>query len=984
MSKRAFFSIEFQGGRETILEVEKLRKELVGVANDIKNAKKAGDSKLYDGLILQQADLKKNMQDVRKELRNQQTTFDKAKFPSSSIQGLELRYSKLREQVRGLSADQRASSFGRSLIKEANQVKTEILKIDGSIKDFKSNIGNYKSAFSGLGNMLTGGLLAGGAAAAVLALTKPLIALNSEIDGIQSNVRKTTNLTVDEVESLTNRLKDMDTATTLQDLLNISIEAGRFGIEGENAVFKFTQAVNILNIALGDEFQGGIQEVTNEMSKLSNVLFGVTTDGDKMASNFLYIGNALNELANSGAASAGEITNVATRISGMGTSIGLTQGDILGISTSIIEMGINAERGSTAFVKLNKQMRADLDKFAKTVGITSDELKTLLDTKPVDAMNLVINKLVDKSGGSATNLVQLMGELGIRGAGISEIFFKWAQNQELVNSRIELGNVAIKETNSLLAEQEAMMDNIPSQWQRFKNALSDTFVSSGLQNVIKNFLKDTNDALAAMNQFFKGNVTFKQAIEASSGDRATREERLRIASGQSIRDAKAGRGNRTYYDDQGRPFKLTANGREYIPEKIKGDPDGGTSDIKDLTRNLLKDIKKGDGGIAADAGSIAALEKAYNDLQRKIQAEGDPKMLTALIDKSIEAKKQLDEAKKALEILENTRATLNRVTPGSLTSIATLDGPATLEQQKIKENAILKKYGEKALKDAVETSESKSKAAIEEAEKRKELERELAIAAVDLAQSVADSIYALQEQKRQQELESKLAALDKEAESRLKNAQGNAVLEEAIKKDVEEKKLAIQKEYFEKDKKAKIAQAIINAALAIIQAFAQLGPIAGAIAAVGVGITTSFQIASIKNQKFRKGGFTGSGAGRPDETGKKIAGYVHENEYVGSEEQVRRYPKLFDWLENDRLKHLRGYADGGFTNPPMIVRPDYSPGSAATFTDDQVTLIASVLGSRVYEAAKAGTSSGSRQGTFEGNMEQLRVKERLGNQQNEI
>ena len=60
----------------------------------------------------------------------------------------------------------------------------------------------------------------------------------------------------------------------------------------------------------------------------------------------------------------------------------------------------------------------------------------------------------------------------------------------------------------------------------------------------------------------------------------------------------------------------------------------------------------------------------------------------------------------------------------------------------------------------------------------------------------------------------------------------------------------IQREAFEQDKQAKIAQAIASGALAIIQALATLGPIGGPIAAIGIGATTVFQIAKIKAATF--------------------------------------------------------------------------------------------------------------------------------------
>ena len=237
-----------------------------------------------------------------------------------------------------------------------------------------------------------------------------------------------------------------------------------------------------------------------------------------------------------------------------------------------------------------------------------------MDTNPIEAINLVISKLVDKSGGSATELVKLLGELGLKGAGVSEIFFKWAGNQQLVNDRIKTGNIAIGETNSLLNEQREMMDNIPGQWQRLKNALSDFAVSSGLQNFTKNFLKDSADAFQAWSQWAQGNLTFKQALKYSGGNRDGREEGIKIASRQGIRDAEKARGNRTYYDANGRPYKITANGREYVKQEIKGNPDD-----EDATPPKGQGNKKS----APDyrIGSIKDLEKRYNDLVARLQRQ---------------------------------------------------------------------------------------------------------------------------------------------------------------------------------------------------------------------------------------------------------------------------------------------------------------------------------------------------------------------------
>ncbi|HNO71884.1 MAG TPA: phage tail tape measure protein, partial [Bacteroidia bacterium] len=629
----------------------------------------------------------------------------------------------------------------------------------------------------------------------------------------------------------------------------------------------------------------------------------------------------LNELANNGAASAGEIADVATRIGGVGKAIGLTQGDILGVSSAIIEMGINAERGGTAFVRLNQNMRENLDKFAKSTGIAKEELHKLLDTNPIEAINLVISKLVDKSGGSATELVKLLGELGLKGAGVSEIFFKWAGNQQLVNDRIKTGNIAIGETNSLLNEQREMMDNIPGQWQRLKNAMSDFAVSSGLQNFTKNFLKDSADAFHAWSQWAQGNLTFKEALKYSGGNRDGREERLKIASGQTIRDAEKARGNRTYYDANGRPYKITANGREYVKQEIKGNPDdeGATPPKGQGNKKSAPDYR---------IGSIKDLEKRYNDLVARLQTEVDPKVLSSIIEKADAAKKKLEAAREALELLQNRIATRDRKTPGQLPQLPIRDavdeiGEVVSEKGEKKVFDFLDKYKQKNLKDISDIEKARDKAREERLAKEIEYQEKIKAASFDYANIIVDGIFDLEQIARENETKDALNAIDKEYNYKLEQAKGNATIEAALEKEKSDKIEKIQREAFEQDKQAKIAQAIVSGALAIIQALATLGPIGGAIAAIGIGATTGFQIAKIKAATFADGGYTGEGIMPADSTGFKPAGIVHEGEFVFTKEKTKKYRPFFEAL------HRSKYADGGFvsampqsinTGNPMVAR----------------------------------------------------------------
>ena len=977
-NKTLSFSLKIDGVKSQLSDLKELEKQLAGIKSKIKDINDTGMSKIAGeeknltvainntkkAIEERNKALNKEMSDgaqlarerkaweqgnrdlLRQEREEQKRIAAQRKIDvteavrndeikKKSLIGLRHELNDLRKEYDKLSEAERNAAKGLDLRNRIQQQHQNLLGLESATGRSQRNVGNYPTVgnvantflSNASGGLLGGGMSAfalGGVAAAGVAATslmKQIISLNAEIDGIQANVRKTTGLNSDAVERLTTGLKNLDTSTTLQDLLKISIEAGRFGVTGEEGVLKFTEAVNVLNIALGDEFSGGVEETTNTVAKLSNILFGATSDGTELAQNFQFIGNALNELANNGAASAGEIADVATRIGGVGKAIGLTQGDILGVSSAIIEMGINAERGGTAFVKLNQNMRENLDKFAKVTGVAKDELHKLLDTSPIEAINLVISKLVSKSGGSATELITLLDELGLKGAGVSEIFFKWADNQELVNDRIKTGNIAISETNGLLKEQKEMMDNIPGQWQRLKNAMSDFAVSSGLQNFTKNFLKDSADAFQAWSQWAQGNLTFKQALKYSGGNRDGREERIKIASRQGIRDAEKARGNRTYYDANGRPYKITANGREYVKQEIKGNPDdeGATPPKGQGNKKSAPDYR---------IGSIKDLEKRYNDLVARLQTEVDPKVLSSIIEKADAAKKKLEAAREALELLQNKFKAKDRQQIEQLPQLPIRDavdeiGEVVSEKGEKKVFDFLDKYKQKNLKDISDIEKARDKAREERLAKEIEYQEKIKAASFDYANIIVDGIFDLEQIARENETKDALNAIDKEYNYKLEQAKGNATIEAALEKEKSDKIEKIQREAFEQDKQAKIAQAIVSGALAIIQALATLGPIGGAIAAVGIGATTGFQIAKIKAATFADGGYTGEGIMPADSTGFKPAGIVHEGEFVFTKEKTKKYRPFFEAL------HRSKYADGGFvsampqsinTGNPMVAR----------------------------------------------------------------
>lgn len=186
--------------------------------------------------------------------------------------------------------------------------------------------------------------------------------------------------------------------------------------------------------------------------------------------------------------------------------------------------------------------------------------------------------------------------------------------------------------------------------------------------------------------------------------------------------------------------------------------------------------------------------------------------------------------------------------------------------------------------------------------------------------------------------------LDAQMQAELTAAGDNAQERERIEKEFEQKKLDLQKKYADVDMAIQISKTIAAGALAVMQAFAQLGPIPGAVMAGIIAATTAAEVASIVQQRnaiknssvsssgnsssdsgatvktrevtgYADGGYTGDG-GRYE-----AAGIVHRGEYVVAAPELRdpAVAREIARIERKRLSRvaghsrLPGYADGGYT-----------------------------------------------------------------------
>ena len=439
------------------------------------------------------AELSKNRRELT-ELNKQQKELNREmnalKVPKDSLAGLRLEYSKLSQAVAQLSAEERKSQFGQSLIKNARNVKAEIDGVEQSIGRFTGNVGNYRSALNGIGQAF--------AALGIGASLGEIIGINTRISDSIADVAKTAGITTAEAQKLADTLEFRDTRTSLVDQLQIAQIGGQLGI-ANNQLETFTESVDVLNVSLGDQF-GGVEEITRVIAGLRNVLTDFRTDD--VSGDVLKLGNALNFLEAQGAATAPTIAEFVNRISGTAVPLGISTDKIFGLSTALAELAINPERGATAISNLLRQIAASPEVFAKTLDVPVEEFSDLVRTDLVGALSLVAVKIKE---GAADNIEfsRTLDDLGIDRQGTIEALGKLGGNIGLLDTRIRESGEALQATDSVYAEFDKKNNNAAAAVAKLQNSIVNLIASEGAQDAIEGVAKAVTGLVTILGEGLK-------------------------------------------------------------------------------------------------------------------------------------------------------------------------------------------------------------------------------------------------------------------------------------------------------------------------------------------------------------------------------------------------------------------------------------------------------------------------------------------------
>lgn len=362
----------------------------------------------------------------------------------------------------------------------------KLSKLKSIYSEIKKEIGATSQELGALNRhtrdqMITLGALSSAAQTASAAFrrfvsaTQEYVDAYATLDDAMSAVQKTTGMTREEVEALHKSLKDIDTRTSTEELLKIAEIGGRMGLAKEQ-IHDFTEAVNKANVALGDSFQGGAEEISSILGKIA--LAYKETRYQNIGESLTQIGSALNEVGASANATESNIAAFVQRVGSMPEVFRPTVQQAVALGAAFEESSIEAEVASRAFGIVMTKASTNVEGFAAAMHKPVKEIENLINTNPAQFFVEFAESL---NGLKGTEVGKVLKDLKLNADGVNKIIGAMSTNTERFTEILNTSNTAFSEAISLDSEYAVVNENSAAQLEKAKKKMEDARQEMGNQ-----------------------------------------------------------------------------------------------------------------------------------------------------------------------------------------------------------------------------------------------------------------------------------------------------------------------------------------------------------------------------------------------------------------------------------------------------------------------------------------------------------------------
>ena len=336
-----------------------------------------------------------------------------------------------------------------------------------------------------------------------------------DFESAMTGVAKTTDLTDDELSTMSDAIKEMSTEipATTEELAAIAESAGQLGIHKES-LLDFTEIMAML----GTSTNMTADEAATSLSRLANITGMSQEDFDRLGATIVDLGNNL-------ATTEKEIVDMSMRIAGAGAQVGMTEAEIMSFSGALSSVGIEAEAGGSAFSTLISNMSLavqqggdGLEQFADVAGMSAAEFAAAFEEDAAGAIIQFIQGLgnMESEGRSAIAVLDDMGLSDIR---MRDALLRAAGASDVFTNALQIGSNAWDENTALVNEATKRYATTQSQLTMMQNAYKNLKVAIGdaYTPALQKAYSVGTQVLNAVSQFVKQNPALVNAVTAFVG-----------------------------------------------------------------------------------------------------------------------------------------------------------------------------------------------------------------------------------------------------------------------------------------------------------------------------------------------------------------------------------------------------------------------------------------------------------------------------------
>jgi TP901 family phage tail tape measure protein len=486
--------------------------------------------------------------------------------------------------------------LGAKLAQARSQATASVAGIEQSVgRGMGTGIANSL----GLSSMVNPAMLAASGAVAVGAAIMGSVQAASEWQSSMAGVSKTTGLAGADLKLLSKDLLDMSTRmpAAAGEIANVAQVAGSLGI-AKSEIAGFTEVA----IQMGVGF-----EMSAEAAATSGAKILTAYKLDTTKENMLALGNVVNAMGDSFAATEPQVLDFINRAGFLNTTMGQTIPQIAALGTTMISAGMDADVAATgikSFLNMatsESSKKGGLDNWAKLLNVSVDQLKANLEGD----FNATLVDTADQIAAMEDPVERFQTAVALAGTEGAPALLKLAGQQDNLRKALGMTNEEWEHGQSLQKTYTAQSETFNAQMQIMGNVLNLAGVELGtvflpaLTSGVEILADLTMGAIETGRAIYGVIDAWNQWVAVGVGDFAQQEA--------------------TYETTNKGHYELIGDDAVWIADQIAGDMANGISENESLQNAGEEAIQAGiDAGVFKDAGESAGEDfaKAFADSQK--------------------------------------------------------------------------------------------------------------------------------------------------------------------------------------------------------------------------------------------------------------------------------------------------------------------------------------------------------------------------------